>query len=126
MRRLFFKRSLAVLCSAILIAFFFLINTSPAFACNASISVNPDHAEIGTSVTVTLKGSGWTPGETVVFTFDQTSFNPSLGVQADENGKFKLKATITLPATLEPGKHWIEATGLTSHLTAKTSFTLTS
>jgi hypothetical protein len=126
MRRLFFKRLLTVPCIVILLLLTFLISASPAFANTASISVNPNHAAVGTSVPVTLKGSGWAPRETVVFTFDQTSFNPPLGLQADQNGKFKVKGTFTLPATLKPGKHSIEATGLTSHLTAKTSFKLTS
>lgn len=126
MRRLFFKRLLAAPCAVILLSLSFLMTASPVFAATASISINPSHAVVGTSVAVTLTGRGWAPGETVVFTFDQTTFNPPLSLQTDQNGKFKLKATLTLPATLPLGKHSIEATGLTSNQTATISFKLTS
>ncbi len=126
MRRLFFKRLLAVPCVVILLLLSSLVSASPAFAATASISVSPDHATVGTSVPVTLKGSGFAPSETIVFTFDQTAFNPALSLQANLSGKFKIGTTIILPATLTAGKHSIEARGLTSNQTATTSFKLTS
>ncbi|ANP71333.1 family 43 glycosylhydrolase [Cryobacterium arcticum] len=61
--------------------------------------------------TVTVSGSGFTPGERVEFTLFSTPRYLG-GVQSDAAGSFT--ATLSIPAGVEPGSHTLRAVGATS------------
>lgn len=103
--------------------------TSPSgvtsdYSCEAVVpqqaTVTPSNVPAGQSVTVT--GSGFTPGETVQATVHSQSID--LGTfTADAEGDVTFE--VTLPASLEPGEHLLVLTGLSSGHTEAIAVTVT-
>ncbi|HEX9236199.1 MAG TPA: choice-of-anchor X domain-containing protein, partial [Actinomycetota bacterium] len=82
------------------------------------ITDNPPSGPPGS--TTKVKGKGFSPGETVTITFDDTV----LGT-ATADGTGRISTTITVPNGSTQGRHTITATGATSNLPTRASFRVT-
>ncbi|HVA88537.1 MAG TPA: hypothetical protein VNL71_01720 [Chloroflexota bacterium] len=98
------------------------VNYVVAAASAPSVQVAPSAAPAGAQVVVTGQGMG--AGESVGFSLTNLPLAASGGAAiSDPLGGFT--ATVTLPAGLAPGPYQLQAQGLTSGITARTSITLT-
>src|SRR6266516_4413960 len=99
----------------VLVALLSLVLASNASAAAASIVLKPASGPPTTTFSVT--GTGFGPSETVSVTFDTTALGSPV---TDGNGNFSFSTAV--PASAQPGKHTVTATGATSGLSASRSF----
>jgi outer membrane protein assembly factor BamB len=90
---------------------------APAWAVAPLVSVSPMSGPPGT--TITVRGSGFAPRETVDLYFDAT--DEALG-RSSGSGAFT--ASVTVPASAAPGTHWVTAEGRRSTSSAQAMFTV--
>lgn len=88
-----------------------------ASAASAAITLKPSSGP-PTSTTV-VSGSGFGAGELVDVYFDTTD---TLLASASSTGTFKVK--LHVPASAQPGDHYVTAAGRTSALSAQRTFTV--
>jgi outer membrane protein assembly factor BamB len=94
-------------------------STKSTFATTPAMSLTPSPNSGAPGTQVSLTGSGFTAHEAVDVYFDLT--DESL-VSADGSGG--ISATLTLPASAQPGNHWLTAVGRSSSRSAQTAFTV--
>src|SRR2546423_7963981 len=99
----------------VLVALLSLVLVSNASAAGASIVLKPASGPPTTTFSVT--GTGFGPSETVSVTFDATALGSPV---TDGNGNFSFSTEV--PASAQPGKHTVTATGATSALSASRRF----
>ena len=94
-----------------------LDQATAAFTVGPQITLAPTNGGVGSTVTVT--GSGFSAGEDVGLAFDTTAVGTTVaGTSGD------ISTTFTVPQGVLNGPHTVTATGLSSKLTGKATFTV--
>jgi cobalamin biosynthesis Mg chelatase CobN len=96
--------------------------STPPGGGSGAAAISLSAASIAAGSTLTVQGSGFTPGETVQLWLHST---PRLLVAttADTSGTVSISATI--PADVEPGEHTLRLLGIASGLEASSTITVT-